>query len=197
LIAAGALLVPASAQALNYAPVDQAGPVLSASPAQLAASLECGTKTPLAGATVTPILLVHGTGSDPENNFSWNYEPALDALNIPWCTVALPEHGLGDIQDAGEYVVNAIRVMSQTAGRKISIIGHSQGGMLPRWALRFWPDTRPLVDDVIGIAPSNHGTKDAEFSCQTGCPAADWQQSDTANFIQALNSFKETFAGIS
>ena len=46
----------------------------------------------------------------------------------------------------------------QRAGRRISIIGHSQGGMVPRWALRFWPDTRAMVDDQIGFAPSNHGT---------------------------------------
>jgi triacylglycerol esterase/lipase EstA (alpha/beta hydrolase family) len=195
LIAAGALLVPASAQAVDFAPVGQAGPALSVPQSDLNASLAC---TPsVHAATMTPILLVHGTGSDPENNFSWNWEPALNALGIPWCTVALPHHGLGDVQTAGEYVVNAIRAMSADAGRKISIVGHSQGGMIPRWALRFWPDTRSMVDDVIGIAPSNHGTKDAEFTCQGGCPAADWQQSDTANFIQALNSFKETFAGIS
>jgi hypothetical protein len=87
--------------------------------------------------------------------------------------------------------------MYQRAGRRISIIGHSQGGMLPRWPLRFWPDTRAMVDDQIGFAPSNHGTTGAEFLCSVSCAAADWQQSDRSEFIKALNSYKETFAGVS
>jgi triacylglycerol esterase/lipase EstA (alpha/beta hydrolase family) len=195
LIALGALVLPGSAQAIDYAPVDQPGPRLSVSRADLDASLQCSDGVD--GASRTPILLVHGTGSNPEHNFSWNWEPALDKLGIPWCAVALPENGLADIQVAGEYVVNGIRTMYARAGRQISLIGHSQGGMLPRWALRFWPDTRALVDDVIGIAPSNHGTKDAEFSCQSSCAPANWQQSDTAQFTAALNSYQETFPGIS
>jgi hypothetical protein len=87
--------------------------------------------------------------------------------------------------------------MYARAGRKISIMGHSQGGMLPRWALRFWPDTRGMVDDDIGFAASNHGTTGAELICLPGCAAADWQQSDKAQFIAALNSYQETFPGIS
>jgi triacylglycerol esterase/lipase EstA (alpha/beta hydrolase family) len=198
LITGAALLVcaffaTASAQAITYAPVDKAGPPLSVPQSTLDASLECnGT---LAGHT--PVLLVPGTGSNPHSNFSWNWEPALEKLGIPWCGVTLPKNALGDIQVAGEYVVNAIRAMHTAAGGKISIIGHSQGGMLPRWALRFWPDTRALVDDQIGFAPSNHGTTGAEFLCSISCAAADWQQSDRSEFIKALNSYQETFPGIS
>ncbi|HKH23289.1 MAG TPA: hypothetical protein VKA88_06670, partial [Solirubrobacterales bacterium] len=103
----------------------------------------------------------------------------------------------GDIQVAGEYVVNAIRTMYARAGRKVSLIGHSQGGMLPRWALRFWPDTRAMVDDDIGVAASNHGSSGAQFVCQLGCSPADWQQSDSSQFIAALNSYQESFPGVS
>ena len=109
----------------------------------------------------------------------------------------MPGNGLLDLQDAAQYVVNAIRAMHATAGRKISIIGHSQGGMLPRWVLRFWPDTREMVDDNIGFAASNHGTTGAELLCQVPCAAADWQQSDKSQFTAALNSYQETFPGIS
>jgi hypothetical protein len=82
--------------------------------------------------------------------------------------------------------------------RKVQIIGYSQGGMVPRWALRFWPDTRKLVDDDIGLDASNHGTITAESSCQKeGCAPAIWQQRNTSAFIAALNSYQETFPGIS
>jgi hypothetical protein len=104
---------------------------------------------------------------------------------------------MGDIQVAGEYVVHAIRKMHAEAGRKIAIIGHSQGGMLPRWALRFWPDTRAMVDDQIGFAGSNHGTIAAIPICLPGCSPAFQQQRSDSEFTKALNSGQETFTGIS
>jgi hypothetical protein len=193
-VVAGVLAVPAAAGAVTYAPVDQPGPPLSVPQPALDASLTCNGN-PAAGPT--PVLLVPGTGSNPPHNFGWNWEPALSKLGVSWCAVTLPDNALSDIQVAGEYVVNAIRTMSARAGRKISIMGHSQGGMLPRWALRFWPDTRSMVEDDIGFAASNHGTTGAELLCALSCAAADWQQSDKSNFIQALNSYQETFPGIS
>jgi hypothetical protein len=182
------------ASAITYAPVDQPGPALSVPQTALNASLQCNGNL---AAGPTPVLLVHGTGSNPPHNFGWNWEPALDDLSISWCAVALPGNGMLDIQGAGEYVVNAIRAMHAAAGRRISILGHSQGGMLPRWALRFWPDTRAMVDDDVGFAASNHGTTGARTVCQVPCPAADWQQRDDSQFTAALNSSQETFPGIS
>jgi triacylglycerol esterase/lipase EstA (alpha/beta hydrolase family) len=191
----GALALPATASAVTYAPVSRPGPALAVPQERLDASLACGG--PLAGAAKTPVLLVHGTGSDPDHNFSWNWEPALDALEVPWCTVALPANGMEDVQVGGEYIVNAIRKMNAQAGRTISIVGHSQGGMIPRWALRFWPDTRAMVDDVIGLAPSNHGTDSAQLTCIPDCAPAVWQQRSDSQFVDALNSGQETFAGVS
>jgi hypothetical protein len=40
---------------------------------------------------------------------------------------------MADNQTAAEYVVHAIRKMSGGGQRRISIIGHSQGGMVPRY----------------------------------------------------------------
>jgi Putative serine esterase (DUF676) len=190
-----ALVLPSAAQAITYAPPDQPGPPLSVPQRDLDASLRCNGD--LSSGSRAPVLLVPGTAYSPKSDFSWNWEPALTKLGIPWCVVALPGNGMGDIQIAGEYVVNAIRTMHQQAGRRISIIGHSQGGMLPRWAFRFWPDTRTMVDDEIGLSPSNHGTLDADPVCIPGCAPAFWQQRDTADFIKALNSYQETFPGIS
>jgi pimeloyl-ACP methyl ester carboxylesterase len=189
------LALPAAASAIDYAPVEQPGPPLSVPQDKLDASLAC--KGNPSGGSHEPVLLVPGTTVNPDADFSWNWEPALDKLGIPWCAVDLPGNSMDDIQVAGEYVVNAIRTLHARAGRKIAVIGHSQGGMVPRWALRFWPDTRSMVDDQIGFAPSNHGTIDAGPLCAIGCAPAIWQQRDNADFIQALNSRQETFSGIS
>lgn len=187
-------VLPASALA-GYAPVNHPGPALDVAPAKLAAALEC---TPgIDHATRAPVLLLPGTGATPKDNFSWNYEPALAKLGIPFCTVSFPYAGNDDIQVNGEYVVYAIRTMYHRAGRRIAIIGHSQGGMVPRWAFRWWPDTRTMVDDQIGIAPSNHGSALPQFTCRNSCTPADWQQDNRSNFLKALNSVQETFPGIS
>jgi hypothetical protein len=111
--------------------------------------------------------------------------------------VTLPNDAMSDIQVAGEYMVHAIRAMHAASGRQVDIVGHSQGGMVPRWALRFWPDTRPLVDDLVGLSPSNHGTVDANAACVPGCAPAFWQQRRGSAFLDAANSTQETFSGVS
>ncbi len=186
------LAVPARA---DYGPIDQPGPPLSVPTAQLQAALSCSG--PLSGSAHEPILLVPGTTLDPQSDFGWSWEPQLRAMGWPYCTVSLPGNAMGDIQIAGEYVVYAIRTMHASSGRRIEIVGHSQGGMVPRWALRFWPDTRAMVDDLIGLSPSNHGTLDASAVCLLTCAPAIWQQRSNAAFIAALNSIQETFPGIS
>jgi triacylglycerol esterase/lipase EstA (alpha/beta hydrolase family) len=180
-----------------YAPLNQPGPALGPSPAQLKASLSC--QPGVAHAKVEPVLLSPGTSTTPSENFGWNWEPALDMLGVPWCAYTAPNQALNRIDVSGQYLVYAIRTMYALAGRPIAIIGHSQGGMSMRWALRFWPDTRRMVADVVGLEPSNHGTTviDSSTCAQDGCVPADWQQLSTSRFIAALNSRAETFAGIS
>ncbi|MCW2800545.1 MAG: putative lipase [Aeromicrobium sp.] len=190
-------MVPSLASAETYAPTNRPGPPLSVSTSTLAKSLSCSGN--LRTSSFNPILLVPGTTVTPEQDFSWNYERAFTQQGRPWCAVTLPASTMGDIQIAGEYVVYAIRTMHAESGKKLEIVGHSQGGMVPRWALRFWPDTRADVADVIGMAPSNHGTVVAVPLCLpvVGCAPAIWQQIYRSPFIQALNSRAETFPGIS
>ncbi|HEY1711462.1 MAG TPA: hypothetical protein VGG07_01085 [Solirubrobacteraceae bacterium] len=188
------VLAPAAASAA-YAPPSRPGPALSVPAAKLAASLGCvGT---LRGASHAPVLLVPGTSLNPATDYGYGWEPALRTLGWPYCAVTLPGNAMGDIQVAGEYVVSAIRTMHAAYGGRIDIVGHSQGGMVPRWALRFWPDTRAMVDDLVGLSPSNHGTLDAIPVCAASCAPAFWQQRSNAAFIAALNSAQETFPGIS
>ncbi len=189
-------LLANAAHAATYAPPSRPGPALSVPQSAITASLACtGALTDPAH---VPILLVPGTASTPQTAFSWNYERAFNADARPFCAITLPGSALLDIQTAGEYITGAIRTLYAADNhRKIAIVGWSQGGMVPRWALRFWPDTRKMVAKVIGIDPSNHGTLDATNCYATkSCPAAFWQQASTARFIAALNSYAETFAGI-
>jgi hypothetical protein len=199
LIAACLSAVPGSAAgaASAFAPINRPGPHLDVPRAALVAALHCSGR--LAHSRGEPVLLNPATGVTARQNYSWNYERAFNEQHRAWCAVTMPHHTLGDIQIAGEYLVFAIRHMFHAAHRRIAILGHSQGGMSMRWALRWWPDTRAMVDDVIGMAGTNHGTTITGF-CVAGrlaCPPADWQQSTKSNFVRALNSGTETFAGIS
>ena len=197
-VALSVFAVPsAGAAGSPYAPLNRPGPKLSVSVPTLKAALHC--EGDFRHGTLEPVLLSPGTSATPKQNFSWNYERAFTMQHRAWCDVTMPYHTLGDIQVAGEYLVYGIRTMHAMAGRKIAVLGHSQGGMSMRWALRFWPDTRAMVDDIIGMAPDNHGTTGGG-SCvpnQTSCVPADWQQEAGAKFIEALNSRTETFRGIS
>lgn len=197
LVLGGSLPARAATGASPYAPLDRKGPPLDVPARLLRASLHCSGH--LAASADEPVLLVPGTLLNPTTDYSWNYERAFTAQHRPWCAVTLPDDGLGPIPTAGEYVVHAIRTMYARSGRRVEILGHSQGGMVPRWALRFWPDTRHMVDDVIGMSPSNHGTLVAYGVCPPaiGCQPAIWQQESGSPFIAALNSGAETFKGIS
>ncbi|MEO6595700.1 MAG: lipase [Planctomycetota bacterium] len=115
------------------------------------------------------------------------------------CELHMPRAATVDIQISAEYVVNAIRVMHKRAGKKISIVGHSQGGMIGRWAMKYWPDTRKMVDDYVGLVASNHGTTYAALPCSMpgGCAAAIWQQNAGSKFITAINTGPETWPGVS
>jgi pimeloyl-ACP methyl ester carboxylesterase len=171
-----AVCVPAAAHAV-FAPLDKPGPRLSVSKRRLRAALDCTGK--LNRAARAPILLVPGTGLNPRVNFSWNWEPALAR------------------RGSGEYLVYALRSLYRHSGRRVDVVGYSQGGMVPRWALRFWPGTRKMVDDLVGLSPSNHGTVDAIPVCAAGCAPSFWQQRSGSNFLRALNSRAETFRRIS
>lgn len=173
------------------------GPQLSVSRAEAAKALAC--VGPIDRRHRPPILLLHGTTSNPTADWSWNWGRYLRQRGWGYCALALPDSGNADIQVAAEYVVRAIRAMSARAGgRRIDVLGHSQGGMIGRWALKFWPDTRAKVDDVVGLASSNHGTQVFDLQCGLGfCSAANWQQRTRSAFIAALNRGPDTFPGIS
>ena len=180
----------------SYAPLDRPGPRLTVPADKLRAALTCHGD-PTEGPE--PVLLNPATSVTPDQNYSWTYEPAFTAQKRAWCAVTMPYATEGDIQTAAEYLTYAIRTLHHRAGRRIAVLGHSQGGMSMRWVLRFWPGTRTMVDDVIGMAPSNHGST-ALPVCRPGvttCTPAVWQQQADARFVAALNSRAETFAGIS
>lgn len=200
---AGAATNPDPADS-SYAPVNRAAPAYRTPVATMDQALTCSGSFRNGK---EPVYLVPGTAFGYRTQYAWNWAPALTRAGIPWCSITAAHDALGDLSIAGEYDAYAIRKMyALSGGRKIAIVGHSQGGYRPRWALRFFPDTRKMVEDYVGVAPAHHGAVGIDLlkaACSVGtlttlrsCPQGVWQQGPTSSFVKALNSRQETFAGI-
>lgn len=166
------------------------GPPLQTPVAQLDAALACSPD--LDQATRPPVLLIPGIFLNPDNQYSWNWVIELRRLQIPHCTVRLPNEGTADLQVSAEYIVHAIREMASRSKQKVQVVGSSVGGMLPRWVLRFWPDTRNHVEDLISLAGAHHGALLADGICLPGCQPAVFQARPNSNFLRVLNGGFET-----
>jgi hypothetical protein len=182
ILASAAVLAPAAAVA------DTAEPALTVSKAKLDAALKCTAG--IDGATRTPIMLVTGTGASGDEAYAIG-KPAFDLYGAPVCWVNYPNKTTADVQVSVQYLVAGLRTMSRRAGRPLAIFGISQGGLLPRIALTYWPSLRAKVSDVLAAAGTQHGTSVAGFDrCRTkhlACTPASFQQAAGSNFLKALN----------
>lgn len=148
-----------------------------------------------------PVVLVHGTFGNMQN--SWNaIAPALERLG--YCVFALDYgngaqkgiNGVGDIPTSARQLDTFIeKVRSATHAPKVSIVGHSQGGMMPRYYIEFLGGARK-VDDLVGLSPSNHGTTNPAAPLGgANCPAC-VQQVAGSPFMQHLNAGDQTPAPV-
>lgn len=172
-------------------------PALTTDQAKLDANLHC---TDFTHPDKPAVLLVHGTFTAGQEQYEWNYIPLLAARGFDVCAVTYPDRGLGDQQVSAEYVVNALRRMYAKTGRKVAMIGHSQGASMPRWALKWWPSARNAVQDFVLEAGPNHGTTQSSSLTDLVAgklpigllPEAFYQFAPDSNFTKAVNAGDET-----
>ncbi|MDQ3725595.1 MAG: lipase family protein [Actinomycetota bacterium] len=162
-----------------------------------------------------PVILVHGTFADMSN--SWQaISPLLK--NNGYCVFALNYGDYNGSGAIGVYGVDDIRVSAQelsafvdkvlaaTGAAEVDIVGHSQGGMMPRYYVKFLGGAAK-VRALVGLSPSNHGTTlnglfilsnffpGANQFTGALCPACEQQRAGSA-FITELNSGGETVPGV-
>ncbi|HEX3825469.1 MAG TPA: hypothetical protein VHV79_13505 [Mycobacteriales bacterium] len=156
----------------------------------LRAAFHCKGK--VKGATKEPIMLVTGTGSTGDEAYLIG-KGAFQHFGHPVCYLNYPDYMTADIQTSVQYLVYGIRRESAMFGAKIAIFGISQGGLLPRVALTYWPGLRTKVSDVVAAAGTQHGTtvragvNGKPCSSKHPCPPAAWQQEAGSAFLTALN----------
>jgi triacylglycerol esterase/lipase EstA (alpha/beta hydrolase family) len=160
-----------------------------------------------------PVVLVHGTFEN--QNVNWR---ALSPLlkNHGYCVFALNYGGSGSLplKATGAIADSAVelsafvdRVLAATGAAKVDIVGHSQGGMMPRQYLKAFGGAAKVAT-VVGLSPSNHGTTlDGIVSLAQAIPGAGdllgalcpacTDQLVGSPFLQQLNSGGDTAAGVS
>ncbi|MDQ6840165.1 MAG: alpha/beta fold hydrolase [Actinomycetota bacterium] len=124
------------------------------------ANLSCRPST----AHPDPVVLVHGTFENQDDNWQAlspllaNSGYCVYSLNYGGITPTAPAQGTGDIPTSAAQLARLVdHVLATTHAAKVDIVGHSQGGMMPRYYLNFLGGTSK-VNDLVGLSPSNHGT---------------------------------------
>jgi hypothetical protein len=119
-----------------------------------------------------PVVLVHATLADEGSNwvtlapllanegycvYGFNYGATIASLEV-WPFIGPRIDGLGHIEKSAEELSSFVNnVLSKTKATKVDLVGHSQGGMMPNYYIKFLGGSSK-VNELIGLAPSNHGT---------------------------------------
>jgi triacylglycerol esterase/lipase EstA (alpha/beta hydrolase family) len=161
-----------------------------------------------------PVVLVHGTFEDMADNWQ-ALSPSL--ANNGYCVFALNYgsyagsaslgvYGTGPIEGSAQQLSSFVdRVLSATGASEVDIVGHSQGGMMPRYYLKFL-NGADKVHTLVGHAHSNHGTTPDGLFTLAGyfpganaalvdCPACAEQEAGSP-FMTQLNSGGDTVSGV-
>jgi triacylglycerol lipase len=154
-----------------------------------------------------PVILVPGTFESMEKNWS-TLAPYLKSAG--YCVFALNYGETNGVyatapvaESAKELAPFVDAVRAATGAKQVDLVGHSQGGMMPRYYMGFLGGAKH-VHHLVGIAPSNHGTKglivpppdlvhEPDYT-GLGCAACGDQQAGSA-FMQKLNSIGDTVRG--
>jgi pimeloyl-ACP methyl ester carboxylesterase len=158
-----------------------------------------------------PVILVHGTFEDMSDNWQ-----ALSPLLFDngYCVFAFNYgsyngsgssgvYGTGYIEQSARQLSAFVdQVRAATGASKVDLVGHSQGGMMPRYYINFDGGDQK-VNALVGLAPSNHGTTldglstlasyfpGARDLVLSDCPACREQEAGSP-FITRLNASGET-----
>ncbi len=156
-----------------------------------------------------PVILVHGTGGNKNTNWR-TYAPLLK--NNGYCVFALtygvPPNagpvadqvgGMNNIKESAKVFGSFVRkVRRATGARKVDLVGHSQGTLMPNYYVKFLRGAR-FVRNYVSLAPLWHGTASGDLTAgpasvfgydeeQTPyCPACS-QMAGGSKFIKHMRS---------
>ncbi|WP_042453397.1 esterase/lipase family protein [Streptacidiphilus jiangxiensis] len=163
-----------------------------------------------------PVVLVHGTLENQDDN--WGGAAPLLADN-GYCVYTFdyggpaswsPIQGVNSVEDGAAVLSSFVdQVLASTGAAKVDIVGHSQGGMLPRYYIKDLGGAAKVAK-LVALSPTNQGTTldgITELGRKLGVlePANDFlsvpcdacvEQEIGSSFLTALNAGGETVPGI-
>ncbi|WP_435861958.1 esterase/lipase family protein [Streptomyces sparsogenes] len=162
-LAAAAVVTPVAVPAASAAPADTAAAPDTAA-AQGASSGGWNDYSCKSAQHPRPVVLVHGTLGNSVDNWL-GFAPYL--VRRGYCVFSLDYgqlpgvplfHGLGPISESAKQLSAYVdRVRAATGAAEVDVVGHSQGGMMPRYYLKFLGGAAK-VNALVAFAPTNHGT---------------------------------------
>jgi triacylglycerol esterase/lipase EstA (alpha/beta hydrolase family) len=111
-----------------------------------------------------PVVLVNGTFANMNDNWQaaspllYNHGYCVFAFNYGGSYPSDPVQGTGEIAASAQQLAAFVsKVLAATGAAKVDLVGHSQGGMMPRYYINFLGGSA-VVDKLVALAPSNYGT---------------------------------------
>lgn len=137
------------------------------------------------------VVLLHGTNSDRYVNWLYVTPRLREAGHCVW-TVQLQNRGRAPVATQSLRLRRFVRwVRGETGARRVSLIGHSLGGIVGRHYIRFRGGKRE-VDDLISLGTPHKGyvstpeSKPVDDLYNTDCPSCREQAAGSA-FLRRLN----------
>ena len=159
-----------------------------------------------------PVVLVHGTIENQNDNWQ-AVAPTL--ANDGYCVYSFTYGrtwysggigAIGDIHASAKQLGSFVHyVLSKTGAKQVDIVGHSQGGMLPRLYMKEDGGV-PYIHRLVGISSSNNRANvsglstilnlvpGAELVLGLGCPAC--TQQTTQPLYDYINSGEVTYPSV-
>ena len=151
-----------------------------------------------------PVILIEGTGSSEPVVPAVDYNVLIERLEADGYQAfvwPLPGRGLGDIRETSAAFAPFVdQVLAQTGAHRVDLIGHSQGGLVGRWYIKFLGGATK-VDSFVGLATPHYGTKLANLAMLYGlADCLDYpfcQQATTgSDFLGDLNGDDDTYGQV-
>jgi triacylglycerol esterase/lipase EstA (alpha/beta hydrolase family) len=111
-----------------------------------------------------PVILVHGTLANMDDNWQAaspllaNHGYCVYAFNYGGASSTSPLQGTGEIAASAAQLATFVNtVLAASGAAKVDLVGHSQGGMMPRYYINSLGGAGK-VHNLVAFAPSNYGT---------------------------------------